>query len=168
MGCFATSGIFVRSYFMAAHGVSGSVGNHRLHVIDFCAVSILGVELPAVTKQARRRLQYKLKPTRQKYRKDLVKMCKRDRMEEKAQLMSRAENFASEAEHNDARDSFDKQHTELQIACGKKCRKVRIGRSEYTPLLASTDKRRKNLQVGPRLQRATTKDSRHKELGTSM
>ena len=52
MGCFATSGIFVRSYFMAAHSASGSVGDHWLHVIDFCAVSILGVELPAVTKQA--------------------------------------------------------------------------------------------------------------------
>ena len=31
-------------------------------MIDFCAVSILGTKLPAVTKQAGRRLQYKLKP----------------------------------------------------------------------------------------------------------
>ena len=66
MGCFATSGIFVRSYFMSAHHASGSVGDHRLHVIDFCAVSILGVELPAVTKKIGRRLQYKLKPMRRK------------------------------------------------------------------------------------------------------
>ena len=29
MGCFATSGIFARSYFMAAHGASGSVRQRR-------------------------------------------------------------------------------------------------------------------------------------------
>ena len=40
-------------------------------------------------------------------------------MEEKARVMSRAENFASEAEHNDAREGFDRQHTKLQIACEK-------------------------------------------------
>ena len=104
---------------------------------------ILGTELPAVTKQAGRRLQYKLKPARRKYRKDLVKMCKRHKMGEKTQVVMRAENFTSEAEQNDARESFDKQHTELEIACEKKFRKLRIGRSEYTPLLASTDRRQK-------------------------
>ena len=145
MRCFATSGIFVRSYFMAAHSAPGSVGDHWLRVIDFCAVPIRGIELPTATKQAGRRLQYKLKPTRRKYRKDLVKvkMCKRHKMEEKAQVMTRAENFTSEAEHNDARESFDRQHTELQITCEKKHRKFRIGRLEYTPLLASTDRRQK-------------------------
>ena len=111
MGCFATGGIFVKSYFMAVNGASGSVEDHRLHVIDFCAVSILGVELLVATKQAGRRLQYNLKPTSRKYRKDLVKMCKRHRIKEKALVMSRAEN---------ARENFDRQHTELQIACEKK------------------------------------------------
>ena len=79
MECFATSGIFLRSYFMAAHHVSGSVGDHRVHVIDFCAVSVLGTELPVVTKQAERRLQYTLKPMRRKYRKDLVKIANNTR-----------------------------------------------------------------------------------------
>ena len=143
MRCFGTSGIFVRSYYLAAHHASGSVGDHRLHVIDFCVVSILGAELPAVTKQVGRRLQYKLRPTRRKYRRDLVKMCKQHKMEEKSHVMMRAENFSTEAENNNARESSDRQHTELQIACEKKCRKFRIGRSGYTPLLASTDRRQK-------------------------
>ena len=143
MGCFAISGIFVRSYFMAAYHASGSVGDHRLHVIDFCAVSILEAELPAVTKQKGRRLQYKLRSTRRKYRRDLVKMCKQHKMEEKSHVMMRAENFSTETEHSDARESFDRQHTELQIACEKKCRTFRIGRSEYTSLLDSTDRRQK-------------------------
>ena len=129
---------------MAAHGASGSVGDHWFHVKDFCAVSILGTELLAATKQAGQRLYYKLKPTRRKYRKDPAKTCKRHKMEEKAQVMLRAENFTSETEHNDARESFDRQHTELQIACEKKCRKFRIGRSEYTPLMASTDRRQRS------------------------
>ena len=124
MGCFATSGMFLRNYFMAAHGASRSVGSHRLHIIDFCAVSVFGVELPTVTKQTGRRLQYKLKPTRRKYRKDLV-------------------NFDSETEHRVTQESFDKQHRELQIACEKKCRTFRLGRVDYTPLLSRADKRQK-------------------------
>ena len=72
-----------------------------------------------------------------------MKMCKQHKMEEKSHVMMRAENFSTETEHNDARESFDRQHTELQIACEKKCRKFRIGRSEYTPLLASTNRRQK-------------------------
>ena len=55
-GCFATSSIFVRNYFMAAQGASGTVRDRHLHIIDFCALSILGVELPAVTKQVGRKL----------------------------------------------------------------------------------------------------------------
>ena len=143
MRCFGTSGIFVRSYYLAAHHASGSVGDHRLHVIDFCAVSILGAELPAVTKQVGRRLQYKLKSTRRKYRRDLAKMCKQHKIEKKSNVMTQAENFLTKTKHNDARESFDRQHTELRIACEKKCRKFRIGRSEYTPLLASIDRRQK-------------------------
>ena len=64
-------------------------------------------------------------------------------MEEKSDVMMQAENFMTEAEHNSARESFDKQHAELQIEHEKKCRKYRIGRSENTPLLASTDRRQK-------------------------
>ena len=78
---------------MAAHGASGSVEDHRLHVIDFCVLSILGVKLPAVTKQAGRRLQYKLRATQRKYRKDLVKICKKHLMEDKASTMSDRLNF---------------------------------------------------------------------------
>ena len=70
-------------------------------------------------------------------------MCKQHKMEEKSHVMMRAENFSTEAEHNDAWESFDRQHTELQIACEKKCRKFRIDISEYTPLLASTDRHQK-------------------------
>ena len=56
-----------------------------------------------------------------------MKICKQHKMKEKSNVMMQAENFTTEAKHNDARESFDRQHTELQIACEKKCRKFRIG-----------------------------------------
>ena len=116
MGCFATCGVFVRNYFMAAHGASGSVGVHRLHIVDFCALSILVFGIPAVTKRAGRRLQYKLKVTRRKYRRDLVKICKKHQMEDKAITMSDRSNFSTDAEHKVMREKFDKQHPKVQVS----------------------------------------------------
>ena len=35
MGCFATKGVETKAYFISRHHAYGSVGDHRLHVIDF-------------------------------------------------------------------------------------------------------------------------------------
>ena len=134
MGCFATSDVFIRNYFMVSHGASGSVGDHRLHIVDFYALSILGVKLPAVIKRAGRRLQHKLKVTRRKYRRDLVKICKQHRMKDIAITISKRFNFLADAEHKAAREQFDKQHTELQVAMEKMYHKFKLGKTDYTPL----------------------------------
>ena len=57
MGCYATSGIVVKAYFISRHHAHGSVGDHRLHIIDFCMRTILGTNLPTVTKRSGRKLQ---------------------------------------------------------------------------------------------------------------
>ena len=91
-GCFATKEVTVKNYIIAAHSAHGSAGDHRLHVIDLCAVSVMGVELSTITKRAGRRLQYKLRNTR-KYRRDPVKIYKWHRMENKAKVMADENSF---------------------------------------------------------------------------
>ena len=56
MGCFATKGVEVKAYFISGHHAYGSVGDHRLHVIDFSSQSIIGDNLPRVTKRSGRKL----------------------------------------------------------------------------------------------------------------
>ena len=50
MGRFVTSGIEVRVYFIPQHHAHGSVGDHRLNVIDFSSQSNLGTNLPRAKK----------------------------------------------------------------------------------------------------------------------
>ena len=89
-----------------------------------------------MTKHAGRRLQYKLKVTWRKYRRDLVKICKQHQIEDKVITMSNHSNFSMDAKHKTAREQFDKQHTELQVAMEKTCRKFKLGKNDYTPLWA--------------------------------
>ena len=52
IGCFACIGIELNAYSLSNHQVHGSVGSHRLHVIDFASDSILGKDLPILTKRS--------------------------------------------------------------------------------------------------------------------
>ena len=58
MVIYATKGITIRSYFISKHNLMGSVGDHRLHVLDVCLKSIMGHDTPQMMKSARRRLQF--------------------------------------------------------------------------------------------------------------
>ena len=59
-GCFATKGVEAKAYFISDHHAYGSLGDHRLHVIDFSSQSIIGDNLPRVTKRSGRKLQWKV------------------------------------------------------------------------------------------------------------
>ena len=72
MGCFAASGVEIKAYFISNHHAYGSIRDHRLHVIDFSSHSVIGNNLPRVTKRSGRKLQWKTPPTSKKYTKDLV------------------------------------------------------------------------------------------------
>ena len=52
MGCFATSGVVIKAYFISDHHAYGSVGDHRLHVINFSSQSVIEDNLPRVTKRS--------------------------------------------------------------------------------------------------------------------
>lgn len=84
MGCYATSGIEIKAYFISRHHAHGRVGDHRLHVIDFTTQSILGIDLPTMNKRSGRKLQWKIKLARKKYTRDLIKMSKAHKLDAKA------------------------------------------------------------------------------------
>ena len=50
MGCFATSGVVIKAYFISDHHAYGSVGDHGMHVTNFSSQSVIGDNLPRVTK----------------------------------------------------------------------------------------------------------------------
>ena len=106
------------------------MGDHRLHVIDFTARSILGTDLPTVTKRLGHKLQWKIKPARRKYTRDLIKMRKAHKLDAKANKLRRPDNYANEEEYQLARKNFDKTHCELQRCCKDKCRKYKLDKLE--------------------------------------
>ena len=83
MGCFATSGVEIKAYFISDHHAYGSVGDHRIHVLDFSSQSIIGDNLPRVTKRSGRKLQWKVPPTSKKYTRDLVQVSKANKLDKK-------------------------------------------------------------------------------------
>ena len=61
------------------------------------------------------------------------------------------------AEHKAAREQFDKQHTELQVAMEKTCCKFKLGKTDYTPLWAAVDKKQKIYKWIEDIKRRTKK-----------
>ena len=135
MGCFATSSIIVKAYFISHHHAYGSMGDHRLHVIDFASQSILGTNLPKVTKRSGRKLQWKTIPVRNKYSRDLIKDIKANKLDVKAAKIRALKNYETEADYCLACKSFDKVHCELQQYCEKHCRKYRLEKLEWSPCI---------------------------------
>ena len=76
MGCFATSGIEIKAYFISDHHACRSARDHRMHVINFSSQLIIGADLPRKTKRSGENFKWNVPPTSKKYTKDLVKECK--------------------------------------------------------------------------------------------
>ena len=133
MGCFATSGIEVKAYFISDHHAYGSVGDHRLHVIDFSSQSIIGDNLPRVTKRSGQKLQWKVRPTSEKYTRDLVKASKANKLDEKAIKLRNPDNYGTSKEYRLAQESFDRVHCQLQLHCESRCRKYKLDKLESSP-----------------------------------
>ena len=83
MGCFAISGIEIKAYFISDYHAHGSVGDHRIHVLDFSSQSITGDNLPQVTKRSGRKLQWKVPPASRKYSGDLVQVSRANKLDKK-------------------------------------------------------------------------------------
>ena len=104
----------MKGYCISRHHTYGSVGDHRRHIIDFASQSILGTNLPKVTKRSGRKLQWKIKLARNKYLRDLVKDSKANKLDVKAVKLRSPKNYETKADYCLARESFNKVHCELQ------------------------------------------------------
>ena len=133
MGCFATKGVEAKAYFISDHHAYGSVGDHRLHVIDFSSQSIIGDNLPRATKRSGRKLQWKVRPTADKYTRDLVKASKANKLDVKAIQLRNPDNYSTSKEYRQAQESFDRTHCELQRHCENHCRKYKLDKLEWSP-----------------------------------
>jgi hypothetical protein len=71
VGTFATPGIMCVNSYLSPHGVG--VGDHRLHIHDFDAMSVLGIEYPKTVKPSGRSLRCDNVKARKKYIKKLLK-----------------------------------------------------------------------------------------------
>ena len=107
MGCFATSGVEIKAYFISDHHAYGSVKDHRMHMIDFFLHSVIGDNLPRVTKRSGWKLQWRVPPTSKKYTKDLVKVSKANKLDKKAIMLRNPDNFETSKEDRLAHESFD-------------------------------------------------------------
>ena len=133
MGCFATRGLEIKAYFISNHNAYGSIGDHRIHVIDFSSQSIIGDNLPRVTKRSGRKLQWKVPPTSRKYTRDLVRVSRANKLDKKAIRLRNPDNFATSEEYRIARESFDRVHCQLQLHCESRCRKYKLDKLEWSP-----------------------------------
>jgi hypothetical protein len=85
-GVFATSGINCKAALISSH--KAGVGDHRLHVFDFSAESLLGLDTPAVCKPDGRKLRCSIERTRVNYCRFLMQLTNKHRMFKKANDLS--------------------------------------------------------------------------------
>ena len=135
MAVYATSGITVISYFLSKHHAMGSVGDHRLHVLDVCSKTITGRDTPQVTKIAKRRLQFRHHKSRKKYIKDSVKMVTKHKMCRKVRALQMMTPSANKARCKKGVNKFDDEHIAIETACEKKCRKIKNNTIAWFPLV---------------------------------
>ena len=133
MGCFATSGVEIKAYFISDHRAHGNVGDHRMHVLDFTPQSIIGDNLPRATKRSGRNLQWKVPTTHRKYTRDLVRISKANKLDRKAITLRNPANFNTNKEYQITRKSFNRVHCQLQLHCESRCRKYKLDKLEWSP-----------------------------------
>ena len=103
MGCFATSGVEIKAYFISDHHVHGSVDDHRLHVLDFSSQYIIGDNLPRVTKRSGTKLQWKVPWTSRKYTRDLVQVSRANKLDKKARAQMHPSPIKAPTRHHPRR-----------------------------------------------------------------
>ena len=135
MGAFALSGVRVMAAFMSKHHSPLGVGNHRLHIYDFKMTSILGMETPMVTRLLGRLLQFWNYKARVNYTRVLMQLASRHRMFSKATKLQERCLDMTVAKFQLAYNKFNRKLTELMLGAKRRCRKIRTGYLEWSPII---------------------------------
>ena len=98
------------------------VGDHRLHVFEFSAESLLGIDTPAVCKPDGRKLRCSIEWTRVNYCRVLMQLTNQHQMFKKANDLSDGVSKLTPSEFQLQFNAWDKELIQLMLAAEKKCR----------------------------------------------
>jgi hypothetical protein len=109
------------------------VGDHRLQLHDFCAISILGTEYPKTVRPSGRALRCDVPRIRKKYIKRLKKQIKRHKIEVKLNILNDHQMELSQEELERHLNKLDEEVVQQQLGSEKRCNKFYDGKIELSP-----------------------------------
>ena len=130
LGTYATPGVVCIDSYVAPHGAG--VGDHRLHLHDFCARSVLGIDYPKLSRAQGRKLRCKVERTVKNYNKVLKQLLLRHRAFDKLLSLQQNQEGMSAAEFQLELNRWDEEVTTLKKAAEKRCNQVFNGSIEYS------------------------------------
>ena len=128
-GVWCTRGVHIENACVMPVGFG--VGDHRLFVVDFSTVSLLGHAPTKIVRPATRRLNSKLGQAARKYIDSLEGNIKRHRLIERAGAAH--ENSATDDEAERKLQALDIERKNYMMCAERKCRRIKAGRIPYSP-----------------------------------
>ena len=126
-GIFTSPGLNLEAVFIGRHGLGQ--GDHRLWAVDVTMQSCLGTETPTPKRVQGRGLRTN---KAQGYNKTLETLCRTHRLSEKLDTIEELEQEIADCDGDtsfsasladELKNTFDRQHRELQLSAEKKCSK---------------------------------------------
>jgi len=140
---YATAGVEVVNVFVLEH--HGGVGDHRLIVVDFSSVSVIGMDFPNIVRPEARNLHCNSERIRDNYNKILDQLCHRHRMYERMKEIYDMAGVVSASEFQVLINKWDTDLEQYMKAAEKRCRKILSNRIPWSPIVGMWLKRRRLL-----------------------
>jgi thiamine kinase-like enzyme len=107
-------------------------GDHRMIVVDFTSVSMVGEEPQAIVRPGARRLNSKDDVARKNYISVLEELLERHKLGEKM-LRAHRDRDMDPAQFQKTMDKVDQEAKEFMVHAEKKCRKLKCGKIPFSP-----------------------------------
>jgi hypothetical protein len=111
------------------------VGDHRFHVHNFDAGSVLGTMYPKLIRWAGCVLRCGVEQTVKKYNKVLRQLTIQHWSFEKIEYLHRCNSYLSTSEFQIMFNTWDKKLTQLMLGSEKRCNKFRDGSIDFSPVV---------------------------------
>ena len=133
VGTFATPGIMCVNSYLSPHG--GGVGDHRVHIHDFDAMSVLGIEYHKTVKPTGRSLRCENVKARKKYIKKLKQSLKAHRVYDKLEFLNNNKHSLPRETFGKLFNKFDTEVVQLSLNAEKVCNQFYNGTIEFSPIV---------------------------------
>ena len=128
---YATPGIICTNVFQAAHGTG--VGDHRLHIYDFDAPSVIGDDFPHLVRASGRTLDSRITHKRIKYNTKLCRLLKEHKMCTKLDHLDQVRHLISEGEFVIRYNKWDEELKDYMISSEGSCSKIKNDEIPWSP-----------------------------------